>query len=267
MSCGAVAGEAVVQLEGGAREAAAVHGADDDLVLQGAEEQQVLQDVGGGEHAVDAGAGEREAEAFQQVDAVGHGEAASPTARAPRAGWSAAMIISRPPGAEQRAACAAGGCLRDGLGVPRAGPSARSGMRDAHGGCFSRGAGARRPDESAVGRRRRSGRAGARGGPAVPGAASAGVGWRGRRPRRGPSTSAGNGIADGTGEAGGDDGPGGVGVAHDAVRVPAGQQPVAEGAAERVAGAEAVDHLDGEGRDLGGGAVAVDGEDARRVPV
>lgn len=39
---------------------------------------------------------------------------------------------------------------------------------------------------------------------------------------------------------------------------------MAEGAAECVPGAEAVDDVDGEGRDLRGGAVAVDGEHARR---
>ena len=52
-------------------------------------------------------------------------------------------------------------------------------------------------------------------------------------------------------QAGGDDGAGRVGVPHDRLQVPAGQQAVAEGAAERVAGAEAVEDLDRERRDLG----------------
>ena len=46
------------------------------------------------------------------------------------------------------------------------------------------------------------------------------------------------------GQPGRDDGPGGVREAHHPLEVPAGQQPVAQGPAERVTGAEAVDDLD-----------------------
>src|SRR5579871_4408266 len=49
---------------------------------------------------------------------------------------------------------------------------------------------------------------------------------------------------------GGDDGPGGVGEADDPLQRPAGQQPVAQRAAEPVAGADPVDHLDLDRRDL-----------------
>ena len=52
---GGVGGEAVVELEGGALQAAAVHRADGDLAVEGAEQQQVVEDVGRAEHAVDAG--------------------------------------------------------------------------------------------------------------------------------------------------------------------------------------------------------------------
>lgn len=75
-----MAGEAVVELEARALEAAAVHRAHDDLVVESAEQQQVVEDVGGGEDAVDAGPVECQAEPFQQVGAVGHGELAVPDA-------------------------------------------------------------------------------------------------------------------------------------------------------------------------------------------
>ena len=69
---GVVAGEAVVDLEGCAGQAAAVHRADHDLVLEGAEQQQVLEDVGGAEHAVDAWPLEGDAQPAQQLPPVGH---------------------------------------------------------------------------------------------------------------------------------------------------------------------------------------------------
>ena len=51
-------------------------------------------------------------------------------------------------------------------------------------------------------------------------------------------------------ELAGDDRTGDVGELEDAAQVPAREQAVAQGAAERVAGAEAVDDVDGEGRHL-----------------
>lgn len=119
---GAVAGEAVVELEGGSREPAAVHRTEDDLVLQRAEEQQVLQDVGAREHPVDAGAGEGEAEAFQQVEAVGHGEVVV----ADGEGAAGRMVrgddhqASR--GSHERASAAGRGGFGDGFGVTGAEP-------------------------------------------------------------------------------------------------------------------------------------------------
>ncbi len=65
-------------------------------MIEGAQEQQVVEDVGGREDAVDTGPAEREAEPFQQVLRFAMANSRSPTASAPRAGWSAAMIISRP---------------------------------------------------------------------------------------------------------------------------------------------------------------------------
>ena len=66
-------------------------------------------------------------------------------------------------------------------------------------------------------------------------------------PPRGPaSTSAGVRHRGRARQAGGDDGAGRVGVPHDALQVPAGEEAVAEGAAEGVAGAEAVDDVDRE---------------------
>ena len=53
MVVGAVGREPVVELEGRALQAAAVHRPDDDLALERAEQQQVLEDVGGAEHTVD----------------------------------------------------------------------------------------------------------------------------------------------------------------------------------------------------------------------
>src|SRR6266705_3448989 len=53
----------------------------------------------------------------------------------------------------------------------------------------------------------------------------------------------------GAGEPRRHDGAGGVGEAHHALGVPAGQQPVAQRPAERVAGAEAVHHADRHRRD------------------
>lgn len=119
---GAVAGEAVVQFEGGPRESAPVHGADDDPVLQRTEEQQVLQDVGTREHPVDAGAGQGEAEAFEQVEAVGHGQAVVADGEGAAGRMVGGDDHQSSGGAEERAS-AAGPCgLGDGLGVVGAEP-------------------------------------------------------------------------------------------------------------------------------------------------
>src|SRR3990170_3843175 len=64
----------------------------------------------------------------------------------------------------------------------------------------------------------------------------------------------------GAGEPGGDEGAGRVRVPHDLFQVPARQEAVAERTAERVAGPQSVDDLDGRGRYLGDPAVAVHGE-------
>src|SRR4051794_3459984 len=67
----------------------------------------------------------------------------------------------------------------------------------------------------------------------------------------------------GAGQLAGDVRTGGVGELDRAAGVPTGEQAVAERATEGVSGAEAVDHLDRDGRDLAG-AVVVDGQDAAR---
>ena len=64
------------------------------------------------------------------------------------------------------------------------------------------------------------------------------------------STSSSVGIASAQASRDATSAPGGVAEAHHALELPARQQPVAERAAERVAGAEAVDDLDRHGRDL-----------------
>ncbi|SII00422.1 Uncharacterised protein [Mycobacteroides abscessus subsp. abscessus] len=71
---GGVTGEAVVDLEGRAGEAAAVHRPDGELAFEAAEEREVVEDVGSAEDAVDAGTGECRGEPVEEVLAVGHGQ-------------------------------------------------------------------------------------------------------------------------------------------------------------------------------------------------
>ena len=107
---GRVAGEPVVELEGRALQAAAVHRADDDPILQGTHEQQVVQDVGGAEHPVHAGAGDRSAQPVQQLDPAAHGHGVVAHAQAPRGpgGRRRRSAAGRPPAAAD-----------DGSGSPR----------------------------------------------------------------------------------------------------------------------------------------------------
>ena len=225
-----VAGEPVVDLEGGAGQAAAVHRPDDHLVLERAEQQQVLEDVGGAEHAVHAGPGQRQRQPVQQVGPAGHGHRPVPTARsAPRAGWSAAMMISRPSSPS-----------RDGR--RGAGPAASA---------------------MACGRRARASRMAriwSRTG-CLPWSASATAASAAVSPARSSVTSVGRRHGVRAVQPRGHDGPGGVGEAHHPLDVPAGQQPVAQRPAERVAGAEPVEHVDRHRRDLDGD-LSSSGQDA-----
>ena len=66
---GVVAGEAVVDLEHRAGQAATVHRADHDLALERAEEQEVLDDVGGAEDAVHARSRQRDRQALAAAGA------------------------------------------------------------------------------------------------------------------------------------------------------------------------------------------------------
>ena len=213
-SRGRVGGEPVVELEDRALEAAAVHRADDHLVLEGAEQQQVVEDVGGAEHAVDARAARRRWRAGRAARCG----SPSPSCRrrtpsAPRAGWSAATSSRRPssPTTGRRARVAQAWAMR-------CGSRARISVRSA---------------TDTVGlvvivtpRRRHVRPRSALGWPGAPGPRPRSA-WRWSTP----------GVD-------GDDGPGDVGELEDASQVPAGEQTVAQGAAERVAGAEAVDDVD-----------------------
>lgn len=65
-------------------------------MVEGAQEQQVVEDVGGREDAVDAGAESATQSLSSRSARFAMANLRSPTASAPRAGWSAATIISRP---------------------------------------------------------------------------------------------------------------------------------------------------------------------------
>src|SRR5699024_5710007 len=73
---GVLGAEAVLDLPRAARQPAAVHRGEHDLVLERAHDQEVLEDVGGAEHAVHPGHGERLTHAVQELCAAGHGLAA-----------------------------------------------------------------------------------------------------------------------------------------------------------------------------------------------
>ena len=214
---GVVRREAVVELEDRALQAAAVHRADDDLVLEGAEQQQVLEDVGRAEHPVDAGPRQGGREPVEQVAAARHrGGVGRATRSAPRAGWSAATSSSRPSVAQQP-----GDGGRRGRRQPRrCGPdlgAAASATRSVDWssiGCSQRRVDARR----LRGWRERRVDLGRRCGMAVEHSSRDGDDRPGRRWRTAGSRSSG----------------------------PAGEQAVAQRAAEGVPGAEAVDDLDRE---------------------
>ena len=127
ISRGRVGGEAVVELEDRALQAAAVHRADDHLALQGAEQQQVVEDVGGAEHAVDARARERGREAARAGRCGWPSPSLSPrTPSAPRAGWSAATSSRRPSSPTSRRRRARGPGLRDAVAARATRISVRS---------------------------------------------------------------------------------------------------------------------------------------------
>jgi hypothetical protein len=116
-----------------------------------AAEQQVVEDVGGGEDTVHAGAAQHQAEAPEQLGAVGHGE------RAPADAERAACRVARGAGQqpavapEQGPADAPGGGLGGRFGVPGAQPDrhADADGRDAGGGPGVRAGHPARPHSTA----------------------------------------------------------------------------------------------------------------------
>ena len=227
-----VGGEAVVELEAGALQAAAVHRADRDLAVERAEEQQVVEDVGRAEHPVDAGSLERGDEPLEQVAAAGHRGA-----RAAHAEGTSCRVVGgdeQHPAvlADERAALA---------GSPRGGDPA----------------GLAHADLGEVG----DGDATAADSPVTPVRCGRVLGGG----HRASSATVANGVAAGEQalldlgggrhrgralELAGDDRTCDVGELEDAAQVPALEQAVAQRAAEGVAGPEAVDDLDGVGRHL-----------------
>ena len=68
-----MAGEAVIELIDQAGQAAAVHGAEDQLAVEGAQQEQVVHDVRGREDAVHVRVGQGDLQPVQQLAAVRHG--------------------------------------------------------------------------------------------------------------------------------------------------------------------------------------------------
>ena len=230
MSSARVGGEPVVELEHGALQAAPVHRPDDDLALQGPSSSRSSRMSGVAEDAVDAGPGQRGRRAGRAARSGWPSPARSPrTPSAPRAGWSAATSSSRP--SRRRAASSR----------RRAVAATASASR-----CGCAGAGSR---SSAACVR------------AVSHHGSLPVGPRGGS----ASTSAVVGMAVEHSSLEATMAPATLANSRIRSQVPAREQPVAEGAAEGVAGAEPVDDLDGERWHLDP-LVARRGQDALAVP-